>query len=319
MSEINPPRRVSAVIRAFNEGKHIGRLLNGLGQQTVKPDEIILVDSGSTDSTVAIAEAAGCTIVHIAKSEFSFGRALNRGCAAASGDILLFASAHVYPVYDTHVEHIVSAFDREGVAIAYGRQVGDERTKFSESRVMLKWFPNQNIWDQGHPFSNNANAAVLRSVWQESGYDETLTGLEDLDFAKKALQKGYKIAYVADAPVVHVHEETWGRIRNRYRREAMAYARIVEGSKMSPPTAASLALSNIADDYREAAKSNRLRRNVFSIPLFRCAQFIGAWQGFRSPESASADLLERFYYPSESQSHSEPPEPGRKIEYPDDI
>lgn len=190
MSDNNPPRRVSVVIRALNEGKHIGRLLKGLEQQTVKLDEVILVDSGSTDNTVAIAEAAGCTVVHIAKNEFSFGRALNKGCAAASGDILLFASAHVYPVYNTYVEHIVSAFDRDGVAIAYGRQVGDERTKFSESRVMLKWFPNQNIWDQGHPFSNNANAAVLRSVWKETPYDESLTGLEDLDFAKKALDRG---------------------------------------------------------------------------------------------------------------------------------
>ncbi len=153
MSE-SKPRRVSAIIRAYNESKHIGRLLKGLHQQTVRPDEIILVDSGSTDDTVAIAVAAGCRIVHIAKEEFSFGRALNRGCAAANGDILLFASAHVYPVYNTHVEHIVKAFNRDGVAIAYGRQVGDERTKFSESRVMLKWFPNQNIWDQGHPFSN---------------------------------------------------------------------------------------------------------------------------------------------------------------------
>jgi glycosyltransferase involved in cell wall biosynthesis len=137
MSETNPRRRVSAVIRAYNEGKHIGRLLEGFEQQTVKPDEIILVDSGSTDDTVEIARAAGCRIVHIDKREFSFGRALNRGCAAAAGDVLLFASAHVYPLYNTHVEHLVGAFDRDGVAIAYGRQVGDERTKFSESRVML--------------------------------------------------------------------------------------------------------------------------------------------------------------------------------------
>lgn len=314
MSENTSPRRVSAVIRALNEGKHIGRLLKGLEQQTVKPDEIILVDSGSTDDTVAIAQAAGCTVVHIDRSEFSFGRALNRGCAATNGDILLVVSAHVYPVYNTYVEHIVSAFDREGVAIAYGRQVGDERTKFSESRVMLKWFPNQNIWDQEHPFSNNANAAVLKSVWQETPYDETLTGLEDLDFAKKALGRGYKIAYVADAPVVHVHEETWSTIRNRYRREAMAYARI-EGSKMSLPRAIGLALSNIASDYREAVKANLLRSNALSIPQFRFAQFIGAWQGFREPDHVSARLLERFYYPAESQTVELPPAPGRKIVY----
>jgi glycosyltransferase involved in cell wall biosynthesis len=319
MSEMNAPRRVSAVIRAHNEGRHIGRLLRGLEQQTVQPDEIILVDSGSTDDTVGIAEAAGCSIVHIAKSEFSFGRALNRGCAAAGGDILLFASAHVYPVYDTYVEHIVSAFDRDGVAIAYGRQVGDERTKFSESRVMLKWFPNQNIWDQSHPFSNNANAAVLKSVWQELPYDEILTGLEDLDFAKKALHKGYKIAYVADAPVVHVHEETWSIIRNRYRREAMAYARIVAGSRMTLPSAVGLALSNIAGDYREAVKARRVRGNVVSIPLFRFAQFIGAWQGFRAPDHMSARLRERFYYPADPQNDDPSPAPGQKIVYSDDV
>lgn len=317
MSEIKS-RRVSAVIRAYNESKHIGRLLRGLEQQTVKLDEIILVDSGSTDDTVAIAEAAGCRIVHIAKEEFSFGRALNRGCAAATGDILLFASAHVYPVYNTYVEHIVNAFDRPGVAIAYGRQVGDERTKFSESRVMLKWFPHQNIWDQGHPFSNNANAAVLKSVWQESPYDEQLTGLEDLDFAKKALARGHKISYVADAPVVHVHEESWNIIRNRYRREAMAYARIVEGAKMSLPNAVGLALSNIASDYKEAVKVHRLRTNVLSIPQFRFAQFIGAWEGFRAPDHVSARLRERFYYPADANNAEVPAEPGLKIEYSED-
>lgn len=318
MTSTESRRRVSAVIRAYNEGAHIGRLLKGLDQQTVRLDEIIVVDSGSTDDTVAIAEAAGCTVVPIAKSEFSFGRALNRGCAAATGDILLFASAHVYPVYDTYVEHIVGAFDRAGVAIAYGRQVGDERTKFSESRVMLKWFPADNIWDQGHPFSNNANAAVLRSAWLESPYDESLTGLEDLDFAKKAIDRGRKVAYVADAPVVHVHEETWSIIRNRYRREAMAYARIEDDTKMSMPRAARLALSNIAGDYLDAARAGRLRANTLSIPLFRSAQFLGAWEGFHKPDNASARLLERFYYPADKQTRDVPSQPGRKIVYSED-
>jgi glycosyltransferase involved in cell wall biosynthesis len=315
MAGVDSQRRVSAVIRAYNEAAHIGQLLEGLDQQTVKPDEIIVVDSGSTDETVAIAEAAGCTVLHIAKSEFSFGRALNLGCTAARGKILLFASAHVYPVYNTYIEHIISAFDRDGVAIAYGRQVGDERTKFSESRVMMKWYPTQNIWDQGHPFSNNANAAVLRSAWQESPYDEGLTGLEDLDFAKKAMARGHKIAYVADAPVVHVHEESWSVIRNRYRREAMAYARIVEGSSMSLAAAISLAVTNVAGDYKDAIKARRIHGNIISIPQFRTAQFIGAWQGFRSPDDVSAQLRKRFYYPGEPNITQSAPEPGRRIRY----
>lgn len=312
-------RRVSAVIRTYNEAEHIGRLLEGFDKQSVRPDEIIVVDSGSSDSTVEIAQSAGAVVKHIAKNEFSFGRALNIGCAAAKGDVLVLASAHVYPIYNTYVEHLLSAFEREGVAIAYGRQVGDERTKFSESRVMLKWFPDQNIWDQGHPFSNNANAAVLRSVWQEAPYDETLTGLEDLAFAKSALSRGHKIAYVADAPVVHVHEESWNMTRNRYRREAMAYARIVEGSTMSLPSAVGLAVSNIVSDYKDAVKAHRFRGNLTSIPLFRTAQFVGAWQGFRAPDDLSAQLRERFYYPSDPHGRRLEPEPGRKIQYSQDV
>ena len=46
----------SIVIRAYNEGIYIGRLLEGIQQQTIKDVQIILVDSGSTDDTVQVAE-----------------------------------------------------------------------------------------------------------------------------------------------------------------------------------------------------------------------------------------------------------------------
>ena len=99
----------------------------------------------------------------------------------------------------------------------------------------------------------------------------------------------------------------------------MAYARIVEGSKMSLPSAVGLALSNVAGDYKEAVKAHCLRNNAVSIPLFRFAQFIGAWQGFRAPDHVSARLLERFYYPADAQSNDLPPASGRKIVYSDDV
>jgi rhamnosyltransferase len=305
----------SVVIRALNEGRHIGTLLKGLQSQTVVPDELILVDSGSTDDTVAIAESYGCRIVHIAKEEFSFGRALNIGCAAATGDVLIIVSAHVYPVYDTYVEHMLAPFAQEEVGIAYGRQVGDHRTKYSESRVMLKWFPEESIWDQGHPFSNNANAATRRVLWEQLQYDEELTGLEDLEYAQRAIDKGERVAYVAEAPVVHVHEETWSTIRNRYRREAIAYARIRGEKPMSPVEAARLAVANIGSDIYHAARDGQLLSNVVDISRFRVAQFIGAWEGFRNPDDISDDLKRRFYYPLDLGQVDAIPEPGRRIDY----
>lgn len=306
---------VSAVIRAFNEEAHIGRLLHGLNSQVRPPDELILVDSGSTDRTVEIARARGCRIVSIAKDEFTFGRALNRGCEAASGDVLLIVSAHVHPVYQDYLEQFIKPLDIDNVDIAYGRQVGDHRTKYSESRIMTKWFPKESMWDQRHPFSNNANALVRRSMWEKLRYREELTGLEDLDFARRAMERGSRVAYVAEAPVVHVHEESWDVVQNRYRREAIAYKSIYPDTKMTRSQAATLAVTNIASDYWHAGLERKLRSNFRDIVRFRFAQFRGAYLGFSADRAPDVDLLRRFYYPPEWVERAHQSERGAEIDY----
>lgn len=306
--------RVSAVIRAYNEAAHLPRLLSGLERQTVAVDEVVLVDSGSSDSTVDIAKGAGCRVVHISKEEFTFGRSLNFGCDAAKGDLLLIVSAHVYPVYDTYVEHMVAPFVDGPTAIAYGRQIGDHRTKFSEARIMQQWFPAESIRNQPHPFSNNANAIVRKDVWARLRYDERLTGLEDLDLAKRALSEGLRIDYVAEAPVVHVHEETWSTIRNRYRREAIAYKAIMEEEQFSAREAAVLAGVNIASDYWHALRDGDLLANLTEIPKFRVAQFLGAAEGFRTDPGMGQRLRRRFYYPDLARAPRREL-PGNPIDY----
>ncbi|MFM8319503.1 MAG: glycosyltransferase family 2 protein, partial [Chloroflexota bacterium] len=170
--------RCSVVIRAYNEARHIGRLLDGILQQTHRDTEIILVDSGSTDGTLEIAGRYPVTIASIAPQEFTFGRSLNRGLAAASGEIAVIASAHVYPVYPDWLERLLAAFADPQVGLAYGRQRGAEQTHFSERQVFARWFPAQSTPRQAHPFCNNANAAIRRQLWLAPPYDETLTDLE---------------------------------------------------------------------------------------------------------------------------------------------
>ena len=307
---------VSVVIRCLNEEQHIGRLLSGLVRQSRQPDEIIVVDSGSTDATVSVAERYGPTLVHIKPEQFSFGRALNLGCEAASGDLLVFVSAHVYPLYDSYLALLTEPFEDPETALTYGRQVGDHRTKYSESRVMLQWFPEKSIKNQIYPFCNNANAAIRRSVWQDMRYDESLTGLEDLDWARRAQGNGHQIAYVAEAPVAHVHEERWKAVHNRYRREAIAYKKIMgDESAVSGPESVRLALRNAATDYAQAARDGVLLSNLAGIPSFRAAQFLGAWQGFRQGDDVSEGLKRRFYYPTQPAGVQIPPVPGTPIDY----
>ncbi len=289
---------VSIVIRALNEAAHLPDLLAGLDAQRRRPDEVILVDSGSTDASVAIAEAAGAKIVHIAAADFSFGRALNVGCAAATGDVLVFVSAHVYPIDEIWLERLVEPFESPDIALVYGRQTGDEdRTAFSEMEIMRRWFPERSDPDQKEPFCNNANCAVRASVWQTMPYDEHLTGLEDMDWARRALAEGHRIAYAADAVIAHIHEETFEQTMNRYRREAIAHKRIFGHQKMGTLEALGLFVANTARDYAAAIPRRKLLRNLWDIPRFRAAQFRGTWRGFRQDGDPTVALKRRFYYP----------------------
>jgi rhamnosyltransferase len=309
---------ISVVIRCLNEEQHIGRLLAGLQRQSRRPDEIVVVDSGSTDATLDIAARYDTKIVHIKPQDFSFGRALNVGCAAASGDILVFVSAHVYPLYDSYLDLLTAPFSDPNAALTYGRQVGDHRTKYSEARVLLQWFPESSIPRQQHPFCNNANAAVRREVWEALPYDEALTGLEDLEWARRAQAKGFDVSYVAEAPVAHVHEESWKAVVNRYRREAIAYKRIMgDEANVSGLESARLAVTNTVRDYVQASREGVMMNNLLEIPKFRGAQFFGAWQGFRQGDLISEGLKRRFYYPASSGGVDVPELPGKPIVYTD--
>lgn len=295
-----PTPSCSVVIRSFNEEEHIGRLLTGILQQSLRPKDIILVDSGSTDATVAIAERYPVTVVHLPPDEFTFGRSLNEGCDRAKGDLIAVASAHVYPVYPDWLSELVAPFAESKIALTYGRQRGDGPTRFSEHRVFAKWFPEISNGRQTSPFCNNANAAVRRDLWARHPYDEDLPGLEDVSWAMWALAAGYALAYVAEAEVIHVHKETPVQVFNRYRREAMALRRLRQLERFHLGDFARLYLSNIWSDFDAARRARVLRSAAWEILWFRWMQFWGTYRGFALSGPLTSELKHTFYYPAEA-------------------
>ena len=312
--------KISIVIRCYNEEQHVGRLLEGIFQQTATDVEVIVVDSGSTDATPSIVSRYPVKTASIKAEEFSFGRSLNLGCMEATGDVIVIASAHVYPMNTDWLDRMVAPFSDPQVAVVYGAQRGNETTKFSEHQVLAKWFPDQSNPHQDDPFCNNANAAIRRSVWEQLKYDESLTGLEDIDCAKRAMDLGQRVAYVADAQVVHVHNESPRMICNRYRREAIALKRIFPQERFSPWDFLRLASANILSDCRQARHDKALWRNLYGILSFRLMQFWGTYRGFARRGPVTSQLKRTFYYPNR------PIRPGsggvetsspRRIEYTD--
>ena len=294
---MSPKPVCSIIIRAYNEEKHIRRLLTGITEQSVKDVQIILVDSGSTDGTVAEAQKFEVEVVHIPPEEFTFGHALNVGIEHATADLVVMASAHVYPVYPDWLETLLAPFKDKNVALTYGKQRGSDSTHFSELQIFKHWYPEHSAPQQPFPFCNNANAAIRRSLWQTHPYDESLTGLEDLAWAKWAQENGSSIHYVAEAEVIHVHNESTTGIYNRYKREGMAFKRIFPQEKFSAIDLVTHFLQNAFSDMGQASKIGRFWQVLFKVIRFRWLQFYGTYQGYKQSGPLTWQLRKAFYYP----------------------
>lgn len=310
--------RATYLIRCYNEEQHIGRLLNGIMQQTIQDSEVLVVDSGSTDATLSIASHYPVKILSIRPEEFTFGRSLNAGCRVARGEFIVIASAHVYPVYQNWLERLLAPFSDPQVCLVYGKQRGNEVTKYSEHQVFARWFPETSNSNQGHPFCNNANAVIRRSVWERLPYDETLTGLEDIAWAWRAMGQGYKICYEANAEVVHVHNESLRRLYNRYRREAIALKSIYPQERFGPWDFVRLLTANVISDCFCARHDGVLWHNLTDIFSFRLMQFWGTYRGFTYHWPVTRQLKQTFYYPNDqahASSRKTELEPGHRVEY----
>jgi rhamnosyltransferase len=296
---------VTIVIRTFNEGQHLERLLVAAGNQDVPFGfEVIVVDSGSTDQTVAIAKRYGARLVTITPEQFSFGFSLNKGIEAARGDYCVFVSGHCYPAHREWLANLIRPFSDPGVALVYGKQRGDSSTKYSEHQIFQKWFPDDGEGIQSLLFCNNANAAIRRDLWQEYRYNEAITGLEDIDWARGLVGQGYFIYYAPKAEVIHVHRETYRQIFRRYEREAIALHAMYPHDSFTFIDFIKLFSLNVVSDYLHALKEGSLLYNATGILAMRLCQFWGTYKGHNYLDTVSQGLKYKFYYPKKPGIYS---------------
>jgi len=291
--------KASIVIRTYNEGRHIGALLKAIVDQEWKAEdrEIVVVDSGSTDDTLQIARCFPVRVVHIRKEDFSFGRSLNMGCAAATGEALVFVSGHCIPVAETWLRDLVAPLGRDGIAYCYGGQLGNGNSYFSECQIFAKYFPSESRVPQEGFFCNNANSALLKSVWAQHPFDEELTGLEDMHLAKKLVGLGHRIGYVANAAVFHLHEESWAQVKRRFEREAIALQGIMPEVQLSFLDFLRYWFSAVSLDLGAAAKNRTALRRTPEILMYRLMQYWGAYRGNHFHRKMSKRRKEAYYYP----------------------
>ena len=147
------------------------------------------------------------------------------------------------------------------------------------------------------PFCNNANAAIRRSLWLEHPYDEALSGLEDLAWGKWAVERGHRIAYNAEAAIVHIHEESPAADQTPPHARSTGPQADFPDSHVTLAEFAALLLSNVGRDMVAAAAAAPDLGVFADILIFRSMQYWGTYRGMNYRSPLTHELITRFYYP----------------------
>ena len=275
---------VSIVFRVKNEGRTLDQVLEGVKSQKFDgTPELLVVDSGSTDNTLAIAESRGCRIVHIRPEEFSWGFALNLGAEKAKGDYIVYLSGHCEPVDDRWLENLLSPFTDPAVGGVYSRHVPIPGVDpFEAVELESFWFPER----EGGPVESgsfsNASCALSRKAWEAVRFDETILSCEDGDWASRARKAGWKIMYQPRSMVFHSHPPRLETIYLRW------FWRCYTAKKILPFTREGGLAYLFFNMFRYGfldlcylVKTRRILR-FWKIPFYELVRHIGGYNGARA-------------------------------------
>jgi len=207
---------VSVIIPVYNGGQTLSACLEVLRRQTHPPAEIIVVDDGSTDDTVVVAERFGVRILSQAHAGPAAAR--NRGAHAAQGDILLFTDADCAPAPDW-IERMLAPFADLTVAGAKG----EYRTR---QRGLVARFVQQEYQDRYDrmagrsqiDFVDTYSAAYRGHIFRAAGGFDTsfpTASVEDQEFSFRLAARGHRLVYVPGAIVTHQHDRSLGEYARR--------------------------------------------------------------------------------------------------------
>ncbi len=178
---------ISVVVPCYNAAKTLRLCLESVLAQTLRPDEIVVVDDASTDGSAAIAEELGCRVVRLPENR-GVSAARNAGTDATTGDVVFFLDSDVALRPDA-VANAMEILSR-GPEVGCVHGVYDTEPLIDDGPVERYRILHAVYWRSRHLGEVNsvvfALAAIRRDVLLAAGrFDERLRDCEDVEYSSR--------------------------------------------------------------------------------------------------------------------------------------
>lgn len=218
--------RVGIIIPTLNAGSQFISLLDGIAKQQANITRKLLIDSGSTDNTVAIAKQYQYEVMTIDKAKFNHGKTRQLAIDYVTDiDIAVFLTQDVLLYDESSIGKLIAAFSDPSVGAAYGRQLPHKDASPLAAQARLFNYPTNSQYKSyadktklgiKTAFMSDSFAAYrITSLQAVGGFPHVIVS-EDMYAAAKMLKQGDKIAYIAEALVYHSHDYTLWQEVQRY-------------------------------------------------------------------------------------------------------
>ncbi len=210
---------VSVIIPTLNAEHEIEDLLAALERQSLRPMEILIVDSASDDGTVPLVKMhEGIRLLQIERCDFNHGATRDMALRATTGDFVCFLTQDALPASDAYLERLVAPMVGDpSIALVSGRQLPKADARRFEQLVRGFNYPDSSSVRSKRDlkkygiktfFASDTCSAYRRTAYLECGGFEHVNTNEDMLMAARFVASGLKVAYEPGAEVYHSHNLT---------------------------------------------------------------------------------------------------------------